>query len=90
VKGRDYYDFLFYIKKRVKPNLNYLKNKLIESGKIKENDKFDIDTLKGMLKDRFETVDFNQVKIDAERFVLNNEDLSYYSKELFIDMVNKL
>ena len=90
VKGRDYYDLLFYIRKRIKPNLNYLKNKLIESGKIKENDKFDIDTLKVMLKDRFETVDFNQVKIDAERFVLNNEDLSYYSKELFIDMVNKL
>jgi len=90
VKGRDYYDFLFYIRKRVKPNLNYLKNKLIESGKIKENDKFDIDTLKVMLKDRFEAVDFNQVKIDAERFVFNNEDLSYYSKELFIEMTNKL
>lgn len=90
VKGRDYYDFLFYIKKRVKPNLNYLKNKLIESGKIKENDKFDIDTLKVMLKDRFEVVDFNQVKTDAERFVFNNEDLSYYSKELFIEMINKL
>ena len=90
VKGRDYYDFLFYIKKRVKPNLNYLKNKLIESGKIKENDKFDIDTLKVMLKDRFEAVDFNQVKTDAERFVFNNEDLSYYSKELFINMINKL
>ena len=90
VKGRDYYDFLFYIKKRVKPNLNYLKNKLIESGKIKENDKFDIDTLKVMLKDRFEAVDFNQVKTDAERFVFNNEDLSYYSKELFVDMINKL
>ncbi len=90
VKGRDYYDFLFYIKKRVKPNLNYLKNKLIESGKIKENDKFDIDTLKVMLKDRFEMVDFNQVKTDAERFVFNNEDLSYYSKELFVDMINKL
>lgn len=90
VKGRDYYDFLFYIRKRVKPNLNYLKNKLIESGKIKENDKFDIDTLKVMLKDRFEVVDFNQVKSDAERFVFNNEDLSYYSKELFVDMINKL
>ena len=90
VKGRDYYDFLFYIKKRVKPNLNYLKNKLIESEKIKENDKFDIDTLKRMLKDRFEAVDFNQVKTDAERFVFNNEDLSYYSKELFVDMINKL
>lgn len=90
VKGRDYYDFLFYIRKRVKPNLNYLKNKLIESGKIKENDKFDLDTLKVMLKDRFEAVDFNQVKTDAERFVFNNEDLSYYSKELFVDMINRL
>ena len=90
VKGKDYYDFLFYIRKRVKPNLNYLKNKLIESGKIKENDKFDIDTLKVMLKDRFEAVDFNQVKTDAERFVFNNEDLSYYSKELFVDMISKL
>lgn len=90
VKGRDYYDFLFYIRKRIKPNLNYLRNKLIESGKVKENDKFDIDTLKVMLKDRFETVDFNQVKTDAERFVFNNEDLSYYSKELFIEMINKL
>lgn len=90
VKGRDYYDFLFYIRKRVKPNLNYLKNKLIESGKIKENDKFDLDTLKVMLKDRFEAVDFNQVKTNAERFVFNNEDLSYYSKELFVDMINKL
>ena len=43
-----------------------------------------------MLKDRFEAVDFNQVKTDAERFVFNNEDLSYYSKELFVDMINKL
>ena len=90
VKGRDYYDFLFYIRKRIRPNLNYLRNKLIESGKVKENDKFDVDTLKVMLKDRFETVDFNQVKTDAERFVFNNEDLSYYSKELFIEMINKL
>lgn len=35
VKGRDYYDFLFYIQNRVKPNMKYLKNKLIESKKNK-------------------------------------------------------
>ena len=90
VKGRDYYDFLFYIKRRIKPNLNYLKNKLIESKKISNEDNFDMDILKQILKERFENVDFNQVKSDAERFVFNNEDLSYYSKELFLDMLNKL
>lgn len=90
VKGRDYYDFLFYISKRVKPNLVYLKNKLIESGKIDENSKFNIEVLKDMLKVRFELVDFNQVKQEASRFVIKNEDLSFYSKELFVQMINKI
>lgn len=90
VKGRDYYDFLFYIKRRIKPNLNYLRNKLVESGKINKEEKFDLDILKQMLKNRFENVDFNQVKTDAERFVFNNEDLSYYSKELFVEMIEKI
>lgn len=90
VKGRDYYDFLFYIKKNVKPNMNYLKNKLIESKKLDFDSKFDNEILKKMLKEKFESVDFNQVRDDAQRFVYHGEDLSYYSKELFIDMINKL
>lgn len=90
VKGRDYYDFLFYVKNRIKPNMNYLKNKLVESGKIKEDIDFNIDVLKAMLKQRFEITDFDQVKKDAMRFVFKNEDLSYYCKELFMQMVDKL
>lgn len=90
VKGRDYYDFLFYIKNKIKPNMNYLKNKLIEFGKIKEDMDFNIDLLKVMLKQRFEITDFEQVKKDAMRFVFKNEDLSYYCKELFMQMVDKL
>lgn len=90
VKGRDYYDFLFYIKNKIKPNMNYLKNKLVESGKIKEDMDFNIDLLKVMLKQRFEITDFEQVKKDAMRFVFKNEDLSYYCKELFMQMVDKL
>lgn len=90
VKGRDYYDFLFYIRKRVKPNLTYLKNKLIESGTIEENERFDTERLKTILKAQFEIVDFNQAKQDAERFVINNEDLSYFSKDLFISLLDRL
>ncbi len=90
VKGRDYYDFLFYIKKRIKPNLIYLKNKLIDSGTIKEEAPFDMGLLKEMLKERFDCVNFDQVKQDAERFVINNEDLSYFSKDLFVDLLNRL
>ena len=90
VKGRDYYDFLFYVQKRIKPNLIYLRNKLIETGKINVLDHFDLNVLKSMLKEQFEKVDFNQVKQDAMRFVFKNEDLSYYTKDLFIQMVEKI
>ena len=90
VKGRDYYDFIFYINKRVKPNLQYLRNKLIESKKISENDEFNMDVLKNMLHERFNQIDFNQVRSDAQRFVMKNEDLSLYCKELFIDCINRM
>ena len=90
VKGRDYYDFLFYIKRGTSPNLNYLKNKLINTGKISGSDRLDINVLKDMLVSRFEQVDFDQVKKDTERFVIKNEDLSYFCKDLFIQMAMKL
>ena len=90
VKGRDYYDFLFYIQKRINPNLTYLKNKLIESNKLNKEDPFNIDILKDMLKKRMNEVDFTQVKTDASRFIFTNEDLSFYSKDLFIQMIDKI
>lgn len=90
VKGRDYYDFLFYIKRGTSPNLNYLKNKLINTGKISSSDRLDINVLKDMLVSRFEQVDFDQVKKDTERFIIKNEDLSYFCKDLFIQMAMKL
>ncbi len=90
VKGRDYYDFLFYVRRGISPNLNYLRNKLINSGKVNEKDTFNIEVLKEMLIKRFEQVDFEQVKNDTERFIINNEDLSTYSKDLFVQMAMKI
>lgn len=90
VKGRDYYDFLFFIRKRVKPNLEFLKNKLIETGKLTINDEFNNDIVKQMLINKIKTVDFAQIKNDAQKFIFKNENLDYFSRELFIDMIQKL
>ena len=90
VKGRDYYDFLFFIRKRVKPNLEFLKNKLIETGKLTINDAFNTDIVKQMLINKIKTVDFAQIKNDAQKFIFKNENLDYFSRELFIDMIQKL
>lgn len=46
VKGRDFYDFIFFINKGIKPNMVYLKDKLVASKVIKEDDDFSMDVLK--------------------------------------------
>ncbi len=81
---------MFYINKRIKPNMEYLKNKLIESNSLNKDDKFDMDVLKDILKRRMNEVNFKQVKEDTSRFIFTNEDLSFYSKELFLQMIDKL
>ncbi len=90
VKGRDYYDFLFYTRKRIKPNLLYLQNKLIDSGKLREDEEFNLEILQKMLKARMAEVDWKQVKDDASRFLLESEDLSYYNASLFVEMIDRL
>lgn len=90
VKGRDYYDFLFYMSKKIKPNIEYLKNKLVETGKLNEDEDFNLEILKQMLYEKFNSVDFEQVKIDARKFIFKNENLDYYSKELFLDVLKRM
>lgn len=90
VKGRDYYDFLFFMQKRIKPNMVYLRNKLVESKKINIDETFDMNKLKEMLKCRFEEVDFTKARDDAQRFVFKNEKLTYFSKDLFLQMITRL
>ena len=51
-KGRDYFDYMFYLSHNVKFNLEYLKNKLKYS-LDKDTSKFTIDNIKELLKNKF-------------------------------------
>lgn len=90
VKGRDFYDFVFYTTKNIRPNMTYLRNKLIESRKLDESSTFSTDTLKHMLIERINSVDFEAAKKDARRFVMKNDDLDYFRKEFFLQLISKL
>ena len=90
VKGRDFYDFVFFITKGAKVNLQNLKAKLIQSNFIKEGFELTIDEVKKMLKQRFESLDFKQAKEDVLPFVKDKTKLDLWSKEFFINLVERL
>lgn len=90
IKGRDYYDYLFYCAKGTKINLEYLENKLKNSNKMSSDTKLDLPSLKKMLQERFENVDYNLARKDVSSFITDQESLSLWSKELFLSTLDYL
>lgn len=91
VKGRDYYDYLFYIAKGSKINLQYLENKLKNTGgKIDDNEILTIEKVKKLLKEKFESTDYESAKRDVSNLVSDKVGLDLWKKELFISTLDDL
>lgn len=90
VKGRDYYDYLFYIGKGSAFNLEYLENKLKNTEAIAQSEKLTLERVKEMLKARFETVDYDSAKEDVSNFINDKSGVNLWKKELFLATLNEL
>ena len=90
VKGRDYYDYLFYVGKGSNINLEYLENKLKNTGKIDSDVTLTIDTLRSMLKEKFKNTDYESAKEDVSKFIVNKDGLKFWGPDLFIYTLSEL
>lgn len=91
VKGRDYYDYLFYVGRGIKINLEYLENKLKNThGKIADNETLTLPKVKELLKERFANVDYELAKTDVIPFVDDAKSLDVWKKEFFLSTLDKL
>lgn len=90
VKGRDLYDYVFYMQKGVAVNLKHLRQRLIESGFIAEEEPCELSDVKRMLTERFETIDYTQAKADLEQFIRDKASLDIWSADFFIQITEGL
>lgn len=91
VKGRDYYDYLFYIGKGSKFNLKYLENKLKNTGGIIDDDEvLTVYKVKELLKAKFESTNYEIAKEDVANFISDKDSLKIWKKELFISTIKNL
>lgn len=94
VKGRDWYDLLWYIKKKTNINYILLKNALFQMGpyqgrEIKEVDR---DFVLRELRLKIESLDWEEIRSDVERFLKPDEleTLKLWSKDLFLEKIQKI
>lgn len=90
VKGRDLYDYVFYISKQAKVNLHHLQARLEDSGVWREGEILTLEKLQELLYNRFEQIDYNQAKKDVMPFITDVHKLECWSKEFFIDISQNL
>ena len=89
-KGRDLYDYVFFLSNNIKVNLELLKNKLIESNYIDNKADFNIDVLKKLLIKKFNEIDYNDAKNDIIPFIKDVTSINIWSKEFFISITDNL
>ena len=89
VKGRDWYDMEWYIKKGVKLNLTHFCQRAIESGDWSQ-ESMTKNQLHDLLETKINSIDIDRVKQDVIRFIANPQDLAIWSREYFLQMCESL
>lgn len=89
VKGRDWYDLEWYIRKGVSLNLQHFLLRAKDSGDWVEETISEIE-LRVLLRARVENLNFEIAKKDVERFIPNPRVLDIWSKQYFLDLTKTL
>lgn len=89
VKGRDWYDLEWYIKKGIPLDLPHFTLRAKDNGDW-TNDAITPDDVLVLLREKFKAVSFDHVKEDVVIFIKNDKVLEIWSEQYFNDLVEKL
>jgi predicted nucleotidyltransferase component of viral defense system len=90
VKGRDLYDYVFYLSRGTQVNLAHITARLAQTGYISSERQITIEDLKEMLRKRFASIDYVQAKQDVVPFIKNPSALDVWSVDFFYKITEDL
>ena len=94
VKGRDWYDFNWYVRQNVSPNLPHLKNALVQFGPWQGQDDLQVDFswLQTVLQQKVAEIDWREAAADVERFLPASEQksLTLWSERFFLQKLSAI
>jgi predicted nucleotidyltransferase component of viral defense system len=90
VKGRDWYDFIWFVKNGISPNLQHLSARLWQTGHLKEGRILTPPDLHDLLNARIQALDISLAKDDVVPFVKDASRLDIWSAAFFRDILNAM
>ncbi len=84
VKGRDWYDFEWYVRHNVPLNFAHLQERVAQFN----GEDITLESFKKKLKDRLCCTDINQVKADVLPFIKNSKEMEIWSNSYFMQLAD--
>jgi hypothetical protein len=89
VKGRDWYDMEWYIRKGVPLHLKHLQSRAIDS-KDWAKQSFSEKDFKKLLEHKIQTISISSIMEDVRRFIKDDTGIAIWSDSYFLDLIGKM
>ena len=89
IKGRDFYDFVWYVGHRVPINLPHLEARIAQS-ENRQIEQFDIAAVQALLKERVQSVNLTAAAEDVRPFLRDPRELQLWTEKFFLELISQL
>lgn len=89
IKGRDFYDFVWYVSRNIRPNLAHLDARMRQTGHW-SGEPINARSLKKLLLARFADIDFKKASDEVRIFISDPRELELWSPSFFNDLAERI
>jgi hypothetical protein len=90
VKGRDWYDLVWYVANHPQLHLSHLEQRMTQSGHLKESERLTPEKFFVLTMETIDRLDVSQARKEVEPFVKNPESLTVWSRAFFQDVIGRI
>jgi hypothetical protein len=90
VKGRDWYDLVWYLSRYPRLRLAHLEARMRASGDWQEDGRLDRPSLLARLRSTIAQLDVSAARLEAARFVPDASALTIWSREFFLEIIERI
>jgi hypothetical protein len=84
VKGRDFYDYVWYLANEIPVNLSHLESRMRQSGHWSGDVPLTVDAVLRLLDERLATINLEQAKDDVIPYIVDTRPLDVWSRDFFM------
>jgi predicted nucleotidyltransferase component of viral defense system len=90
VKGRDWYDFVWYVANYPRLHLSHLERRMRQSGDYKSERPLEPEEFRNMMRQAVESLEVERAREEVIPFVLDRRSVEVWSAEFFISLIDKI